>query len=577
MPQDTIISNVVPTFSFDAPSKPAPQADNTWQRYVVEVPSSVFYDYKTAPKWRLKCARYFWQLVLRNKNLQEIRSYIVSKPLLLTSKPFLRSTLQSLTQLKRLYFLCADFDYLDDLVDIAPGLEKYEGVFGKEAFQCLTRPHFNLKSLILVTCINLKQLAVVFEQYPRLEEIRLHMISITNENPVHINMQHLKIWQSWNPKVLLVKHITFDTRHLTELSFTDVLSVSQLFQILIKFPYLETFKTTNIFLNEKLAADTVQETEELVATVRNHGSGKPYAQAARPRSFSLKNLIIGHVAGRVDKDKDPLQPLWQCVPLLESLALEPFSRRTFPNLVANCPRIRNLKANLQHPCSKEIAKLLSTCSELVSFTGNRHTVNAYDIISEPWVCSKMNRLDLEIIGVRREFEDELSGCIEYHNRLHYRQLPEKEQLPQGKHELWQWKKEQVNGVYEQLGLLTQLTELRLGTSTLPYGVIEYGATMEEKKMITKLYVDLPDSLELTLDCGLHLLAPLKRLEYLDVNGVYHRMTEQDLDWLLHNCPRLLRIRGLKGGFASKTCLHEDRKHRLTEYLQENYSYIELML
>ncbi|KAI9241110.1 MAG: hypothetical protein BYD32DRAFT_458227 [Podila humilis] len=39
----------------------------------------------------------------------------------------------------------------------------------------------------------------------------------------------------------------------------------------------------------------------------------------------------------------------------------------------------------------------------------------------------------------------------------------------------------------------------------------------------------------------------------------------------------LQIRGLKGGFMSKTNDFEDRKHRLTEYLQEHHPYVELLL
>ncbi|KAG0336814.1 hypothetical protein BG005_004232 [Podila minutissima] len=189
----------------------------------------------------------------------------------------------------------------------------------------------------------------------------------------------------------------------------------------------------------------------------------------------------------------------------------------------------------------------------------------------------MEKLDLEIIGVRREIEDELAGCIKYHNRLHYRHLPRKDQPPQGKDQLSQWKKELVDGVYKQLGQLTQLKELKLGAWTIPYGAPEYGATMEEKKMIARWDVGLLDSLELTLDAGLQLLSQLKRLEYLDVKGMNHRMTEQDLDWLLKNCPRLLRIRGLKGGFASKTCLYVDLKHRVTGYLKDHHPYVELLL
>ncbi|KAG0031892.1 hypothetical protein BGZ82_006754 [Podila clonocystis] len=568
-------STVVPTFSFDALAKPAPLTDNTWQRFVVDVPPAVFRGYKTASRSQLRNSRYVWQLILRNKNLQEILNYNNSRLLRIASVPFLRSTLRELTQLKRLYFLFTDFDYLDDLPDIAPGLEKIEVGTENENIECITRPHLNLKSLTLVTPAYPKQLAVAFEQYPRMEEVRLHMISITNESPVHFNSQHLKIWQSSNPAVLLAKHITLDTRHLTELRFTDVLGVSQLVQILIKFPHLETFKTTNLIRDEKLAADTALETEELITTFKNLGIDKAAVQSVR--SFSLKNLTILYATGPVSKDYDPLEPLWPCVPLLKSLTLQPFPRRTFPNLVAHCPRIQNLQANLQHPCSKEIAKLLSTCSDLVSFTGDRHTVNAYDIISEPWVCSKMERLDLEIIGVRREFEDELTGCIEYHYRQHYAYFPEKDQPPKDRDQLSQWREEMSDAVYDQLGRLTQLKYLKLGAATNPYVTPEYGASSQERRRILLKRANLPDSLLLNLDTGLLHLKKLKRLELLDVKGMNHRMESVDLDWMLQNFPRLRRIRGLKGGFKSKDNEYEDRKHHLTEHLQEHHPYVELLL
>ncbi|KAG0083633.1 hypothetical protein BGZ93_001681, partial [Podila epicladia] len=145
----SVFKSVVPKFSFDTPAKPAPLADNTWQRFVVDVPPSVFRGHKTASRSQLRNSRYVWQLILRNKNLQEILNYNNSRLLRIASIHFLRSTLRELTQLKRLNFLFTDFDYLDELPDIAPGLEKLEVGPENENVECLTRPHLNLKSLTL--------------------------------------------------------------------------------------------------------------------------------------------------------------------------------------------------------------------------------------------------------------------------------------------------------------------------------------------------------------------------------------------------------------------------------------------
>lgn len=538
----------VPEFSLKTSVKPVKFEDNTWQQFVIDVPSSIFLNYKTAPEKMLKDSRYAWQLILQNKNLQEILNHNGNKLLSIVSKQFLKSTLRGLTQIRALHYLFTEFDVLEELPDIAPRLETFKLGTEFESIERLTRSHKSLKCLSFFQPMNPKQVAVLFERYPHVEKVRFHLISTTNDNPVQVNSQHLKIWSSSNPAILLAKHVTIESRNLTQLRFTDVLGLSQLLQILIKFPNLETFKTTNLIRNEKISADTVLETEELIASFQNLGIGKPTTQAAR--RFHLKNLTIWHVTGPVDVLHDPLAMLWPSLPYLERLSLQPFPKGTFSNIVTHCPKLQHLDASLQHRCSKEIAKLLTTCSELVSFTGDRHTVNAYDIIDEePWVCRKMEKLDLEIIGVRREVEDGLTGCIDYHFRMHYSELPERERISQ----LEPRKKEQVDAVYKQLSLLTQLKHLKLGAATNPYATPEYQATYQEKRTIKATNVYLPDSLELTLNYGLELLGPLKRLKSLDVKGMNHRMTEKDLDWLLQNCPCLKTIRGLKGWVRQPKC------------------------
>ncbi|KAG0090386.1 hypothetical protein BGZ93_009334 [Podila epicladia] len=189
----------------------------------------------------------------------------------------------------------------------------------------------------------------------------------------------------------------------------------------------------------------------------------------------------------------------------------------------------------------------------------------------------MEKLDLEIIGVRRETEDQLIGCIEYHSRQHYKHLPEKGQPPQDEDQLSQWREEMADAVYDQLARLTQLKYLKLGAATNPYVTPEYGATSQEQRRIFDKNANLPDSLLLNLDTGLRHLKTLKSLELLDVKGMNHRMECVDLEWMLQNFPRLRRIRGLKGGFISKNNDYEDRKHRLTEFVQEHHPYIELLL
>ncbi|KAF9900046.1 hypothetical protein EC991_007962 [Linnemannia zychae] len=77
-------------------------------------------------------------------------------------------------------------------------------------------------------------------------------------------------------------------------------------------------------------------------------------------------------------------------------------------------------------------------------------------------------------------------------------------------------------IYTQLGRMTGLKELLLGTKKYNYA-----------------------SLEFSLESGLELLAGLKELRVLDVSMMAHRIGVKELDWMRITWPKLKEIRGLK--------------------------------
>ncbi|KAG0070694.1 hypothetical protein BGZ89_012701 [Linnemannia elongata] len=91
-------------------------------------------------------------------------------------------------------------------------------------------------------------------------------------------------------------------------------------------------------------------------------------------------------------------------------------------------------------------------------------------------------------------------------------------------------------LFHQLGRLSQLQHLSLGHCIL--WMYENGYSHH--------------GLDFTLDAGLAKLSGLKKLEELNLEGIYQRMGERDVEWMLENWPRL---RVVEGG------LHHRREER----------------
>ncbi|KAF9277391.1 hypothetical protein BGZ74_003376 [Mortierella antarctica] len=82
-----------------------------------------------------------------------------------------------------------------------------------------------------------------------------------------------------------------------------------------------------------------------------------------------------------------------------------------------------------------------------------------------------------------------------------------------------------------------------------------------------------NSLEMTLESGLNLLAELKDMRILDVYGTDHRIAVKELLWMSHHWPRLKSIEGLFQGFQYRVPGNEEWiKSNRPQWVDEPYGF-----
>ncbi|KAF9112060.1 hypothetical protein BGX27_004039 [Mortierella sp. AM989] len=107
-------------------------------------------------------------------------------------------------------------------------------------------------------------------------------------------------------------------------------------------------------------------------------------------------------------------------------------------------------------------------------------------------------------------------------------------------------REQERGIYACLVSLKNLKHLDIGyESRYPWTYMSVEPYISEVNSRTCLPYDgsIQDTLELSLDSGLSLLAELKELEMFGFESVNHRITKE-LDWMARNWPKLNLMYGL---------------------------------
>ncbi|KAF9119489.1 hypothetical protein BGW39_000273 [Mortierella sp. 14UC] len=176
-------------------------------------------------------------------------------------------------------------------------------------------------------------------------------------------------------------------------------------------------------------------------------------------------------------------------------------------------------------------KRLDVMSRNQALEGN-FELSADDIISgQPWVCTKLESLKVQIVGVPRPDVLERNNGIPLYGPLHEGTLEASRQIQ--------------HGIYEQLGRLTHLKQLVLGNDEIETGNGGYEQEEEvEEDDKLRLYREEVaregwrqyDCLEMTVESGMDAMAGLQELQVLELGAMQVGMIDQE--WAKENWPRL---------------------------------------
>jgi hypothetical protein len=157
-----------------------------------------------------------------------------------------------------------------------------------------------------------------------------------------------------------------------------------------------------------------------------------------------------------------------------------------------------------------------------------------------WVLGpSMEHLQLRIEGVPRP-------DVLYYQNGHDLGVQEAELDPALRFDVQRW-------IYTQLGRMTGLQELILGLQNLSANTMRFAEVVssmdavvqEEEALRNGVRMFNYQSLELSLESGLDLLAGMKEMRMLDVRSTAHNIGVAELEWMYRNWPKLKSIRGLE--------------------------------
>ncbi|KAF9377880.1 hypothetical protein CPB97_009889 [Podila verticillata] len=237
------------------------------------------------------------------------------------------------------------------------------------------------------------------------------------------------------------------------------------------------------------------------------------------------SICLNGLPGRLDPP-GPLmvETLLERCGYLENLDIfssaEYISSRQLQQILCRSPRLLSLDASLWHLDDSNARNL---------------KLDAHDAIREPWACSRMTHLKIEIGGVPRpdikvgydgslDIRVDRGGCL-VKGTLFGGTVEESHRIQRQ--------------VYQQLARLTELTELQLGGDL--WEADEYTHQTEFGEQGQLIDVDMLfqlNCLEMSLDSGLDLLSGLKELRVLDVTRMAHRIGVPELEWMQRNWPNL---------------------------------------
>ncbi|KAK3840281.1 MAG: hypothetical protein JOS17DRAFT_13920 [Linnemannia elongata] len=198
--------------------------------------------------------------------------------------------------------------------------------------------------------------------------------------------------------------------------------------------------------------------------------------------------------------------------------------------------------------------LMETCLGLRVLDGVNHIINVEDLESHVWVCSDLEKLRCQFVGISRLTVSEETI------------LQSDEGVNEDLQERLQLGREQQQTVYSRLSTFTRLRVLDLGYEFRELSLVRTITSREVLKWYPSFGQPIAGTMELSLASGLGRLGTLKDLEVFGFEGVDHRIGKPELEWMATSWPKLKVMRGLQeDGIPGDT--YRAEKAVLREYMQ----------
>ncbi|KAG0061194.1 hypothetical protein BGZ89_011670 [Linnemannia elongata] len=201
--------------------------------------------------------------------------------------------------------------------------------------------------------------------------------------------------------------------------------------------------------------------------------------------------------------------------------------------------------------------LMEACFDLRVLDGVHHKIDVEDLESHEWVCSDLEKLRCQFVGISRLAVSE-EAILE---------TPEGENMNEELKERRRLGREQQQTVYDRLSTFTRLRVLDFGYEFRELSLLRTTRSSRDFLQWHPFFGQpIAGTMELSLASGLGCLGTLKDLEVFGFEGVDHRIGKPELEWMAINWPKLKVMRGLQEDDVPGE-RYRAEKAALREYMQ----------
>lgn len=363
-----------------------------------------------------------------------------------------------------------------------------------------------------------------------------------------------------------------------EVTVRYVEHLGQLRQVLFQAPRLRTLYIKDLMLVDlTLREEDYEDDAEEAVRKQKEAELEAEEEKAAAAGAIISGVQIVRCEHPYRRGSSGLERLFRLTPHLVEFYHTCWSAGYASILAENCPnlevvRIASLRQqaflerNPRNPIVDTVSPLLVSCSRLKVLDMRYELVDAKKVKEKEWVCLKLEELRCQFVGVpylskkeqevldrilAREQKDQEKERDPHHQPQTSSEGPitrskEEEELYDRTQQATSIRRQ----VLGQLSKLTQLNHLTLSpdlkitdfSNADMYSLI-YRSPKDGQHYIN--YGDiLPDTLHLSLDCGLDQLATMTELEYLAFESMDPKMRVHDVEWIAERLGKLKEIRGL---------------------------------